>query len=419
VDGDAHYSLNPDFRIRDISDDEACARQAITRRMVAVATALGMDPAVLSEDEILQITKASALSVTELAQMRTARAQTLVAGPTPPHTWFSSIAQCLFMGSPEPASAAEKDPKSQELYTSKEIVDAVRSYLGDIQLDPALCARANWTVKANRFFVKTDDSKGCPRRFIDGLAQHWDAHRIFVNPPFGEMTRWAEKILHESRALHEGKRKEIFALVPFRESEWMRQMLQHATLALLPHKKPHFWMEGWDRVSIRDPVVLLYFGHEHKREEVASRLQDLFSPMTPLQAGVVGSVYNPVSGSAVPAPTMDPTYDPAKECRIAVDNPDVTSQEKDALVALIREFPHVISSMPGNCTIAGARIDTGTAPPVNLPLRRTSPAQREEIEKQIAEMLRLGIIQPSTSPWAAGVVMAPKPDGLWRFCVNF
>jgi hypothetical protein len=154
VDGDAHYSLNPDFRIRDISDDDACARQAITRRMVAVATALGMDPAVLSEDEILQIMKASALSVTELAQMRTARAQTLVAGPTPPHTWFSSIARCLFMGSPEPASAAEKDPKSQELYTSKEIVDAVRSYLGDIQLDPASCARANWTVKAEQFFVK-------------------------------------------------------------------------------------------------------------------------------------------------------------------------------------------------------------------------------------------------------------------------
>ena len=59
------------------------------------------------------------------------------------------------------------------------------------------------------------------------------------------------------------------------------------------------------------------------------------------------------------------------------------------------------------------------AQPVNIRPYRYPPALRDEIEKQVAEMLDKGLIQPSASLFSSPVLLVKKQDGSYRFFVDF
>ena len=48
-----------------------------------------------------------------------------------------------------------------------------------------------------------------------------------------------------------------------------------------------------------------------------------------------------------------------------------------------------------------------------------SPAQAEITSKELKKMKDLGIVRNSKSDYASPVVLIPKPDGSWRFCVDY
>ena len=62
--------------------------------------------------------------------------------------------------------------------------------------------------------------------------------------------------------------------------------------------------------------------------------------------------------------------------------------------------------------------DPQAKPPISA-LRRYSPAEREEMQKQITALLEKGFIKPSASPYGAAVLFARKKDGSLRMCVDY
>ena len=50
--------------------------------------------------------------------------------------------------------------------------------------------------------------------------------------------------------------------------------------------------------------------------------------------------------------------------------------------------------------------------------RRIPPSQYEAVKKQLQEMLDLGAIRPSDSPWCSAVVLVKKKNGEIRFCID-
>jgi hypothetical protein len=71
-----------------------------------------------------------------------------------------------------------------------------------------------------------------------------------------------------------------------------------------------------------------------------------------------------------------------------------------------RDCDHVIPLVPG-------------AKPIHIIPYKYPPSLKDEIEKQVAEMLLKGIIQPSTSAFSSPILLVKKKDGSWRFYVDY
>lgn len=57
--------------------------------------------------------------------------------------------------------------------------------------------------------------------------------------------------------------------------------------------------------------------------------------------------------------------------------------------------------------------------PVRQRARRLPPIEKAEVDRQVAEWLENGIVQPSCSDYASPVVLADKKDGSKRLCIDF
>ena len=100
----------------------------------------------------------------------------------------------------------------------------------------------------------------------------------------------------------------------------------------------------------------------------------------------------------------------------------VPTEEAPQLREFLAQYHMVFSLQDGERGETGLvtmSIDTGDASPCRQPPRRMPFVVRQEVTKQLRDMQKNGVIQPSASPWSSPVVMVKKKDGSHRFCVDY
>ena len=92
------------------------------------------------------------------------------------------------------------------------------------------------------------------------------------------------------------------------------------------------------------------------------------------------------------------------------------------MTSLLEEYHDVFALEDGEreeTDLVKFRIETGDASPIAQPVRRVPFAVRKEVARQLQEMQRNHVIQPSHSPWASPIVLVRKKDNTLRFCVDY
>ena len=87
----------------------------------------------------------------------------------------------------------------------------------------------------------------------------------------------------------------------------------------------------------------------------------------------------------------------------------LSSSQKQELLQVLDRFPEVFSDTPGLCTAVQHEIPIASDfRPKRLKAYRVPELYKPEVNRQIAELLRLGFIEPSTSPMASPIVCVLK-----------
>ena len=98
------------------------------------------------------------------------------------------------------------------------------------------------------------------------------------------------------------------------------------------------------------------------------------------------------------------------------------TKSMEGLERTLQEFHDVIRAdddLIGETDLIEHEIVLEEETPVNARPRPIPFHLREVVHEQISKMLRLGVIRKSTSPWSSPILLVPKSDGKYRFCVDF
>ena len=153
---------------------------------------------------------------------------------------------------------SDKAPSSNEHYTPTPVLEAAREAMGgglDFDLDPASCAEANDVVMAERIFTLDDD----------GLAQEWNAERLWLNPPYSgvDLNLWVAKLLESWRG--GGVKQACLLLHAATDTRYGQAALGACGAVCFPAGRLRFEGPSAGKGGAQIGQMILYYGPEPDR----------------------------------------------------------------------------------------------------------------------------------------------------------
>lgn len=96
----------------------------------------------------------------------------------------------------------------------------------------------------------------------------------------------------------------------------------------------------------------------------------------------------------------------------------MTPSQRDILNNLLLEKFQLIGKSLGYSTLTEHEIITD-AGPIKQRYYPVSPFKQKIIDEELKNMLEQDIIEPSRSSWSSPILLVPKRDGGYRFCVDY
>ena len=105
-----------------------------------------------------------------------------------------------------------------------------------------------------------------------------------------------------------------------------------------------------------------------------------------------------------------------KDVKISQNLP---AEQQSDFCALLSEHQDIFTDVPSITPLEEHRILLMTTDPIRGKAYSLPHAMRETLDKEINNMLSMGVIEPSSAAYASLVVVVKKPDGSTRVCIDY
>jgi len=100
-------------------------------------------------------------------------------------------------------------------------------------------------------------------------------------------------------------------------------------------------------------------------------------------------------------------------------NPQLSAEQKNQVKDLLVEYKKIFSDVPKVTHLIEHKVELTESEPVKKKPYPIPYKMQGVTDKEIEDMLAMGIIERSEAPFTSPLVLVKKPDGSYRVCVNF